>query len=250
MIKWVFLDVGNVLLNDDPCMALIYRILFDLIREAGQDVTFEQLLAEREQLICKQNDGRHHWTLARQHIGEEGRMRMHEIFHRRMDEEFLTYNVEMAGVRDMLARLSCDYRLGVASNHGPACRPALERTGLAEYFDLIGISIEMDVEKPDPAFFHALLSEADCRPAEAVMVGDRIDNDIAPAKAVGMATVWVRLDLREKGYEPPDELARLYFGSQLRAGVSRVEPRGPHEEPDATVTAIARIPDAVAGLDG
>ena len=31
---------------------------------------------------------------------------------------------------------------------------------------------------------------------------------------------------------------------------ARVEPRGPHEEPDVTVTAIAQIPDAVASLDG
>jgi HAD superfamily hydrolase (TIGR01549 family) len=248
-LRWVFLDVGNVILNDDPCMALIYRILFDLIRRAGHEVTFPRLLAEREELVLVHNDGRHHWTLARRYLGEEGRQRMHDVFHRTMAADFLRYNVEMAGVREMLSELHSCYRLAVASNHGPSCRPALERSGLIDYFDLIGISVEMGVEKPDATFFHALLDEAGCGPAEAVMIGDRIDNDVAPARVVGMRTIWVRPDIREKGYEPPDELSRLYFESQLRCGVSRVAPYSPHEEPDATVTAIAQIPTAVASLD-
>ncbi len=36
------------------------------------------------------------------------------------------------------------------------------------------------------------LKEADCKPDEAVMIGDRIDNDILPAKKLGVKTVWVR----------------------------------------------------------
>jgi 5'-nucleotidase len=171
MFRWVFLDVGNVILNDDPCMALIYRILFDLIREAGHDVTFPQLLAEREELVLVHNDGRHHWTLARRYIGEEGRQRMHEAFHRAMEADFLRYNVEMAGVRDILSELRSRHHLAVASNHGPSCRPALEESGLIDYFDLVGISIEMGLEKPDSAFFRTLLGQAGCAPGEAVMRG-------------------------------------------------------------------------------
>ena len=36
------------------------------------------------------------------------------------------------------------------------------------------------------------LKKAECEPGEAVMVGDRLDNDIVPAKKLGMKTVWVR----------------------------------------------------------
>ena len=31
-----------------------------------------------------------------------------------------------------------------------------------------------------------------CRPENAVMIGDRIDNDIVPAKNAGMMTIWIR----------------------------------------------------------
>lgn len=36
-----------------------------------------------------------------------------------------------------------------------------------------------------------------CRAEESVMVGDRLDNDIVPAKALGMKTVWVKNGLTQ-----------------------------------------------------
>ena len=33
---------------------------------------------------------------------------------------------------------------------------------------------------------------AGCQAENAVMIGDRLDNDIAPAKKLGMKTVWIR----------------------------------------------------------
>lgn len=36
---------------------------------------------------------------------------------------------------------------------------------------------------------------AGCQPHNSVMVGDRLDNDIAPAKSLGMETVWIRKGL-------------------------------------------------------
>lgn len=33
---------------------------------------------------------------------------------------------------------------------------------------------------------------ANCTADESVMVGDRLDNDIIPAKALGMKTVWLK----------------------------------------------------------
>lgn len=33
---------------------------------------------------------------------------------------------------------------------------------------------------------------AKCKPENAVMIGDRIDNDIVPAKQLGMKTIWIK----------------------------------------------------------
>ena len=43
---------------------------------------------------------------------------------------------------------------------------------------------------------------AGCQPHHSVMVGDRLDNDILPAKKLGMRTVWIRKGL--SGYQHID----------------------------------------------
>ena len=58
--------------------------------------------------------------------------------------------------------------------------------------DLIIASAEEGLEKPDPRIFQLALSRAGCLPQRAVMIGDRLDNDIAPAKRLGFKTIWIR----------------------------------------------------------
>ena len=53
-------------------------------------------------------------------------------------------------------------------------------------------SAEEGVSKPDPRIFEIALGRADCKAEHAVMIGDRIDNDVVPAKKMGMKTVWIR----------------------------------------------------------
>ena len=68
----------------------------------------------------------------------------------------------------------------------------LEKLGLLKHIDLVIASAEEGVAKPDLRIFQIALARADCKPEEAVMVGDRIDNDIIPANKIGMTTVWIR----------------------------------------------------------
>lgn len=36
------------------------------------------------------------------------------------------------------------------------------------------------------------LEQAKCKANETIMIGDRLDNDIVPAKQLGMKAIWVR----------------------------------------------------------
>ena len=42
------------------------------------------------------------------------------------------------------------------------------------------------------AFFDKLIEVSGHSPEEIAYVGDRLDNDIAPAAGAGLATVWIR----------------------------------------------------------
>ena len=84
------------------------------------------------------------------------------------------------------------YRLGIIANQSPGSADRLARFGLRDYFEVICASAEEGVDKPDPALFRRALTRAGCSPEDAVMIGDRTDNDVAPAKALGMQTVLIR----------------------------------------------------------
>lgn len=59
------------------------------------------------------------------------------------------------------------------------------------YFDAIWLAAVEGVAKPDPRFFLGALERVGATPEAALMVGDRLDNDYTPARAVGMAAVLI-----------------------------------------------------------
>jgi HAD superfamily hydrolase (TIGR01549 family) len=83
------------------------------------------------------------------------------------------------------------YRLAVIANQ-PAARSEELRT-LGVSADVIAMSDEMGVAKPDLAFFsRALELMGGPAPGDVAYVGDRVDNDVLPAMAAGLRSVWVR----------------------------------------------------------
>ena len=76
---------------------------------------------------------------------------------------------------------------------GAAGNMAVEHESIVrEHVDFVASSERWQVEKPSPEFF-ARVVEASGRPAEEIAyVGDRVDNDVAPALAAGMVAVHVR----------------------------------------------------------
>lgn len=82
------------------------------------------------------------------------------------------------------------YRVGLAGNQPHEAEPALAAAGVAA--DFIASSARWGVEKPDPAFFARVTEAAGAPPAEIAYVGDRLDNDVLPAKAAGMLAVFLR----------------------------------------------------------
>lgn len=81
------------------------------------------------------------------------------------------------------------YIVGVAGNQGMFEEDLAMAVGLdveiSRAGDLWG------VEKPDPRFFERVVAESGCSADEVVYVGDRVDNDILPAKEVGLRTILI-----------------------------------------------------------
>lgn len=84
------------------------------------------------------------------------------------------------------------YKLGIIANQSLGTQERIDNWGIGKYFDVVIASAEAGCVKPDLRIFTMALEKAECEPSEAVMIGDRLDNDIVPAKKIGMKTVWVR----------------------------------------------------------
>jgi FMN phosphatase YigB (HAD superfamily) len=82
------------------------------------------------------------------------------------------------------------YLVGVAGNQPEGAAEALEAMGLP--VDVVASSTRWGVEKPSPEFFARISAEAGMPAPEIAYVGDRLDNDVLPAKAAGMFAIFIR----------------------------------------------------------
>jgi HAD superfamily hydrolase (TIGR01549 family) len=94
-------------------------------------------------------------------------------------------------VRDCFGRLrEAGIGVVIAGNQPPQARDALVAMGLG--VDRILISDDIGLHKPQPEFFLAVAEAAGVDPAHVAYVGDRVDNDVLPARHAGMSPVLIR----------------------------------------------------------
>lgn len=93
---------------------------------------------------------------------------------------------------ETLKVLSGKYNIGIIANQPEGTERRLKRYGLVPYIKVVVSSFEEGVAKPDERIFKIALQRANCSADRAVMIGDRVDNDILPAKSVGMRTIWIK----------------------------------------------------------
>jgi FMN phosphatase YigB (HAD superfamily) len=127
-------------------------------------------------------------------------------------------------------------RLAIAGNQPAPAADVLDEIAIP--FEFIGTSAGWGVEKPDAAFFDRIVTELRLPPSEIAYVGDRRDNDVAPAARAGLVAIWIRRGpwgwLEAGGSVPgeaaaaieslaelPDLLARLTTDDQAARSAAR-----------------------------
>lgn len=110
--------------------------------------------------------------------------------------EVVPYCTELEKLYDetptVIKTLSKKYELGIIANQLDGLKERLEAFGLLKSFKYIISSWDVQVMKPDIRIFEYALGKANCTPQETCMIGDRLDNDVLPAKSLGMKTVWIK----------------------------------------------------------
>lgn len=101
-----------------------------------------------------------------------------------------------ADARPALDELRRTHAIALVTN-GASClqREKLAGSGLSEDdFDVVVISGDLGVGKPEPAIFTHTLSQLGVTADRAVMIGDSMERDIDGAAALGIRGIWLNRD--------------------------------------------------------
>ena len=171
-IKWLFFDVGSTLIDES-------RVYEDRMKKIAElsGITPQQIYEHAISLYRRNKKG--DLEIAKQ-LGIE------------LPKWESQYEKLYTDSENCLKRLSRNYEIGIIANQPLGTSERLENLGVRKYIDLVIASAEEGVSKPDRRIFEIALERSGCKPEKAVMIGDRIDNDIVPAKQLGMKTIWIK----------------------------------------------------------
>jgi len=212
-IKFVFFDVGETLIDET-------RMRDGWADYLGADRA--AFAAALEELIA--GDQNYRRVFHRFRPGFDAAVARRERAARR-DTHMLDTRDVYPDALPCFARLrELGYPVGIAGNQRAHSVAALSALGFAGV--MIAASATMGVEKPDPRFFAALEAIAGVPAASIAYVGDRLDNDVLPARAAGMTAIFVKRGPWGRVHARRPEIARAHLA----------------------VTSLMEIPEALAAL--
>lgn len=129
------------------------------------------------------------------------------------------------GFESELRAISGDFNVGIAGQYGKELLDLLEQRSLLNCFTHRLTQDDFSTTKPDIRFYDQILKASGVEPQLCIMVGDRIDKDVIPAKLLGMKTILIRVGLHKNQ-----------------------QPRIPFEVPDLELNGVSGLAGAIQKL--
>lgn len=197
VIRAVIFDVGGVLIRTpDRSSRLAWEKRLGLTEWESEEIVFSGEMATKAQLGDVSHAALWDWIRQRLALSDE----QFSDFRR----DFWRGDILDTGLVDYIRALKPVYQTAIISNATDTLRRSLKETyPIADAFDLIVVSAEERVMKPDHEIYLRTLRRLGRSAQEAVFIDDNREN-VAAARDVGMAGVLFRptIDL-------PVELAKL-----------------------------------------
>jgi len=111
------------------------------------------------------------------------------------------------GAIEVLDALHQNYKIGLISNTsvGLVVKTLLAKFGIENYFDVVVLSDEVGIRKPEPYIFQYALNKIGSYPEKSIFVGDSPYLDVLGAKASGLYSVFLgNLENFPDGIPRPD----------------------------------------------
>ncbi len=171
-MNWLFFDIGSTLVDESN----VYKVLIHEVCQSSNSGYKEiySMIVD----AYKQNHNGFNFVVDKLCVAKPKWKSQFEILY---DDAKAT-----------LQQLKKQYKIGIIANQTLGCEDRLKQLGIAKYIDLLVYSEKEGYSKPDLRLFEIALQRSGCKASDCYMIGDRIDNDIIPAKQLGMKTIWIR----------------------------------------------------------
>lgn len=171
-IEWLFFDIGSTLINEEK----VYKERFETIAKSSgykYEYIYDKILN-----YYKNN--------------KKGDLEVAKEFCVKLPKWNFRLEELYPETKKVLEELSKKYNIGIIANQDFGSSERLEKFGILKYIKLVVASAEEGIAKPDKRIFNIALERSKCKAEKSYMIGDRIDNDIVPAKEIGMKTIWIK----------------------------------------------------------
>lgn len=184
----IFLDVGNIITHDWAPEMFYNFFVYNFLDDVGKENFFETRITEIKK-------GNLDWLVdyCKKHSICDPYSVISNAWNKVIDS-WCDINVIVDESYEAIKKLSAKYDLSIAANQPKCTIDLLKKYGLYDNFKFVILDDLIGTKKPDKEFFLKLLKITKCDVNNILYVGDRIENDILPSKAVGMNTMWVQYE--------------------------------------------------------
>jgi HAD superfamily hydrolase (TIGR01549 family) len=209
MVNNIFLDAGGVILNEIEFENNSAKIITQIINQHNKSYSAEEYWRDIEEAVYRFIPKVYDYVLFKNINNIENFKRSKKEYKKRLKDIPVRFEF-MDGIKAFLAEYSKYYKIGILGQYGSDFRKFLENKKIIRYFTYTEIQDDYKITKPDTRYYEAILKKCNCKAEESIMIGDRIDKDIIPAKMVGMKTIRIRTGIH-KNQEPriPEEMADI-----------------------------------------
>jgi len=191
---FIFFDLGQTLIDEWDYITYFDKLLYETLNGYGAKIDYRSYITLRNNIIFNRCFGTSGLLdivrLISQLILPKGYDKI--VFDKIMNN-LLVNKKKLIKLYDEVPRiipiLSDDYSLGIISNNSSGSADLLTKNNLNKYFEIIYLSQNFGIKKPDPLIFSKALEFSCISKEYCVMVGDRLDIDIYPANQLGLKTI-------------------------------------------------------------
>ena len=191
---FIFFDLGQTLVDEWRFIEYLDNKLLEVLNGFGARIDLRNYRAVRDNVIRNRMIGN---GSTRELIIEICRL-VTQRGYERIIADRLEYDIKY-GRRELfrfyydaeqtLSILSQKYKLGIIANQSRDVLQLLDKFNFRDFFNVVIVSSEVNMNKPDPRIFQLAMDCAANNSKRYVMIGDRLDTDISPANKLGMKTI-------------------------------------------------------------